>query len=233
MKRPTAARVIFLAGSVTAALVAAVPAFASTYSDSNYSIYVSPSGTQPTDPIAGTFTFADSGTFAGYSGGPLVIAGVATITGGATNEGTNPGTGYSGGAGISNWIAAPSTITITFDSLTRDFGLLWGSIDVPNTVTFYNGATAIDTVTGADIEVYGGALGYPNAGSFVNFAALGAADDFTSVVLSDPGACCFEVDNFATNTSTTSAVPEPATVAVMVGGGLLLGWAARRRRARG
>jgi hypothetical protein len=191
-------------------------------------------------PRCGTFTFADSSTFSGYSGGPLIILGVATISGGGGNGGTNPGSGFPGNAGITNWAytGSGSTMTINFDSAMRDFGLLWGSIDATNQITFYTGlngtGTALATYTGSTLVGYGlGAEYYDAAGSFVNWAADGVGDDFRSIVMTDGGACCFEVDNFATNTSTTSAVPEPGTVAVMVGGGLLLGWAAKRRRARG
>lgn len=236
MKRPQPIQMVSLAGSVAGMLIAAVPAFATgVVNDGNYTLYVTSSGTPSTgtDPVAGTFTFADSSTFAGYPG--ALVTSVGTISGGALNGGTNPGSGFSS-ANISNWIYSGngSTITIAFDHPTSDFGLLWGSIDQPNTVTFYNGATAIASYTGTQLVDYGlGAAYYGAPGSFVNWAAEGLAEDFTSVQLSDGGACCFEVDNFATNTpTTTSSVPEPATLSIMLGGAALAGLGAIRRRKR-
>jgi hypothetical protein len=246
MKHPHAAQMVLLAGSVGGLLIAAAPAFATgTVNDGNYDIYITSSGTPSsgTDPVAGTYTFAGSSTFAGYTGGPLVIPGVATISGGLSSFdcpgcSTNPGTGFPGNAGISNWIFSGngSVVTINFNSARSDFGFLWGSIDGTNTVTFYSGAdgtgTAIASYTGTELVGYGkGAEYYDAAGSFVNWAADGSADDFLSVVMTDPSACCFEVVNFATNSPTTISVPEPTTLSLMVGG-LLMGWAARRRHAR-
>lgn len=234
MKRPQATQMVSLAGSVAAMLIAAVPAFATgVVDDGNYTIDVTSSGTPDsgTDPVAGTSTFADSSTFAGYSG--ILVTSVGTISGGALNGGTNPGSGFSS-ANISNWIYSGSTIQITFDHLTSDFGLLWGSIDTTNTVTFYDDATAIASYTGTQLVGYGlGAEYYAAPGSFVNWAADGVANEFTSVQLTDGGACCFEVDNFATNTpTTTSSVPEPATLSMMLGGAVLAGLGAIRRRKR-
>jgi hypothetical protein len=239
MKRPQATQMVSLAGSVAGlviAAIAAVPAFATgVVNDGNYTIYVTSSGTPSTgtDPVAGTFTFADSSTFAGYPG--AVVTSVGTISGGSLNGGTNPGSGFSS-ANTSNYIysGSGSTITITFDHPTSDFGLLWGSIDSSNTLTFYNGATEISSYTGTQLVDYGlGAAYWGAPGSFVNWAADGLADDFTSVQLTDGGACCFEVDNFATNTpTTTSSVPEPATLSMMLGAAALAGLGAIRRRKR-
>jgi hypothetical protein len=40
---------------------------------------------------------------------------------------------------------------ISFSSLQQYFGLLWGSIDVWNTLQFFDGATLVGTVTGTDV----------------------------------------------------------------------------------
>lgn len=153
---------------------------------------------------------------------------VATVTGGLLDPGgsTSP-TGTTG-----NYLAAsldPATdITITFAGPASYFGLLWGSPDPNNTITFLNGTTVVGSTTAAGI---GPVLlpVYPALGTYVNFSASAPSDDFTSVVLSDnsPGIPYFEVDNLAAVVPGTSA-PEidPAFVgsglALLVGGLLVL-----------
>jgi hypothetical protein len=170
----------------------------------------------------GATTFADSSTFAGYGG--IVTTSVATITGGALNPGgsTNPGSGFDGS--IANYLAAPSDITITFNGNQKYFGLLWGSVDTTNTVSFYEGSTLLASYTGGQLESSIGLQGYPANGSFVGFLADGASADFDKVVLSAAGGDPFESVNYA------AAVPEPAAWAMLILGMAGLGGVLRRRR---
>jgi hypothetical protein len=170
----------------------------------------------------GAATFADTNTFAGYDGS--VTTSVATITGGSLNPGgsTNPGTGFDGS--IVNYLSAPSDITITFNKNQEYFGLLWGSVDTSNTVSFYEGGTLLASYTGGQLESSIGLEAWPANGSFVGFLANGAGADFNKVVLSAAGGLPFESVNYA------AAVPEPAAWAMLILGMTGLGGVLRRRR---
>lgn len=108
------------------------------------------------------------------------------------------------------------------------FGLLWGSIDSYNTLSFYDGATLIGTVTGVEAAVAAGTLPNGNQGNqgtaYVNITSDTA---FTRVVATSTS-FAFEFDNVAYNQSVP--VPEPATLALLGAGLLGLGLARRRRR---
>jgi hypothetical protein len=106
----------------------------------------SASGTQLTTAVPGAATFAGSSTFASYTGS--LVTPVATISGGFLNDGgsTNSGSGFPSNGNISNWVSAigsapADAVTITFNQPEAYFGLLWGSMDGTNTISFYNGST--------------------------------------------------------------------------------------------
>ncbi len=154
---------------------------------------------------------------------------VATVAGGQLGPGgSTPPTATTG-----NYLATSpggTDITITFNGQASYFGLLWGSPDPNNTVTFYQGTTQEEVFTAAGI----GTTLLPEYGSgipatYVNFSANAPSDDFTSVVLSDgPGIPYFEVDNLAAVVAgTATAAPEmdPASVGsglALLAGGLLV-----------
>lgn len=105
-------------------------------------------------------------------------------------------------------------------------GLFWGSIDNYNSIQFFNGATLVDSVTGAQVIAAGTAFGNQTAvGSnrYVNLY-LGSTP-FTSVRFISTS-MAFEIDNLA-----YAQVPEPGTLA-LIGLGLLGIGLARRRTAR-
>jgi len=180
---------------------------------------------QLTTTYPGASTFADTNTFAGYAGS--VTTPVATITGGALNPGgsTNPDSGIDNS--IANYLAAEpaNDETITFNSNQRYFGLLWGSVDESNTISFYENSTLLATFTGSGLEGSTVALqGYPVPGSFVDFVADNSSFDFNEVVVIDGGGDPFETDNYA-----ALAVPEPAAWAMLLLGMGAMGAILRRR----
>jgi hypothetical protein len=211
------------AAAAFAAMIAGSPAFAGTHDDGVFTITATES--QLTTTVPGAKTFADSDTFAGYTGS--VVTPVATITGGALNPGgsTNPDTGIDGS--IANYLSASNgvTETITFNTSKQYFGMLWGSVDVSNTVSLFEGNTLVASYTGQQLENNSVALQpFAAPGSFVDFVADGSAGQFNKIVLSE-GATFFETDNYA-----AAGVPEPATWAMMLAGFGGLGAAMRSRR---
>jgi hypothetical protein len=110
------------------------------------------------------------------------------------------------------------------------FGLYWGSLDLYNSIDFYDGASLIGSFNGADIfslMANGGQSSWAS-NRYVNFLFTDG-DLFDRIVLVSTN-WAFESDNHAFGNVTTS-VPEPGTLA-MFGLGLMgLGAIARRRQA--
>lgn len=115
-------------------------------------------------------------------------------------------------------------VTLTMPGDELYFGLLWGSVDTYNTLSFYDGNTLMGSVSGSDV------LASPNgnqgeAGTvYVN---LGFDSPFNKVVASS-SQYAFEFDNVAF--SPTDPVPEPGSL-LLLGTGLIgLGRVWRKRR---
>ncbi|MEO8779845.1 MAG: hypothetical protein ABI389_14390 [Rhodanobacter sp.] len=145
------------------------------------------------------------------------------------NNGANFGSQMDG-ADASTYLAtgaAGSNVTLTFGGPTRYMGLLWGSVDTYNTLTFYNGTTEVGKFTGADVSA--AASGNQGAdGTF--YVNINLSDSFTSVVATS-SSYAFEFDNVATS-SDPLKVPEPGTVGVFLLGLLLVGSAYRLKGRR-
>ena len=139
-----------LAAAAAVQLMTGSAVFAGTYDDGSFTITATSS--QLTTTFLGASTFADSDTFANYSGS--VTTPVATITGGQLNPGgsTNPDSGIS--SSIANYLAASSgsTETIAFNSNQKYFGMLWGSVDTTNTVSIYENNTLLASYTGSELN---------------------------------------------------------------------------------
>jgi len=176
-------------------------------------------------------------TAEGVATNPTVSTFTGTVSAAPGTVGTNPD--HDTSATISSWYAATqgSPITISFSSAQDYFGLLWGSPDGINTVTFYNGTTPIAAYTGWKLSAPGNGAQpeglLPNGltagqygGGYVTFTATSSADDFTKVVLSEPGSTNFE----STNYKSIAAAPEPATWSMLMLGVGAIGFTMRRRK---
>jgi hypothetical protein len=106
------------------------------------------------------------------------------------------------------------------------FGLDWGSIDAYNTVSFWDGSTLVASFNGTDVASTAAAMGIPvtlgKSSLFVNFLANGATWTTIDLTSTSPS---FESDNHA-----FGPVPEPATMALMGLGLVVVALLFRRRK---
>ena len=118
-------------------------------------------------------------------------------------------------------------MTINFGASELYVGLLWGSVDDYNTLTLYNGATPVGSVTGSDV------VASPNGDQGVNgtlYVNINSTLAFDRIVATS-SQYAFEFDNVAYN-ETNVATPEPSTVVISLVAGSFLGlYTIRKRRA--
>ena len=127
--------------------------------------------------------------------------------------------------------ATGSSVTLAFAGPTHYMGLLWGSVDAYNKLTFYtdNGATKVGEFTGTDVTALAHGDQGANGTFYVN---INLSDSFTSVVATS-STYSFEFDNVAIS-ATPLKVPEPAVTGFFLLGLLLVGsayWLKGRRLA--
>jgi PEP-CTERM motif len=114
------------------------------------------------------------------------------------------------------------TEDINYSSLRDSFGLYWGSVDIYNSLAFYNGNTLVATVTGSEVDppmlADGDQTGFGSNG----YVLINSLPKFNEVVVAST-ADSFELDNVV------AGVPEPSTWAMMLLGFAGLGYAAYRK----
>jgi hypothetical protein len=203
------------------ATVGGVPAGADIYENFDSS----PLGT-------GTFT-TPTGIVVSFAGGGQSVTGSVSgeyaapyLSGGnGVNFGSQPD-----GADATTYLAtggSGSSVTLALAGPTRYMGLLWGSVDSYNTLTFYNGATMVGQFKGADVTSLANGDQGENGTFYVN---INLSDSFTRVV-AESSSKAFEFDNVAFSTNPLR-VPEPGTVGVFLLGLLLAGSAYRMKGRR-
>ena len=189
-----------------------------------------PLGSNPFTTNSGiVVTFGNDGRAA--SGATANVNAAPFLSGGnGANFGSQPD-----GADTTTYLTSGSTnansganVTLTFAGPTRYMGLLWGSVDDYNTLTFFNGATQVAVFTGADV---GNSAGTGNCIGGVQsmlgtcYVNINLSDSFDRVVATS-SQYAFEFDNVAFSASPLQ-VPEPGTVGVFLLGLLLVGSAYR------
>lgn len=181
----------------------------------------------------GTYT-TSNGIIVTFAGGGQAVKGA--LTGKYAAPFLSGGNGFNfssqmDGADRTTYLAtgaAGSNVTLAFVGPTRYMGLLWGSVDAYNTLTFFNGTTQVGQFTGADVgnsAGTGNCIGGDQGKLGTCYVNINLSDSFTSVVATS-SAYAFEFDNVAISASPLK-VPEPGTVGVFLLGLLLVGSAYR------
>jgi hypothetical protein len=193
-----------------------------------------PGGTAPTTLPSG-LTMSWDGDAGPVSGSVLSIHAAPYLSGG-----NGLGFGPSGGAqanGVdpTTYMTAGSagSVTLQFPTLETYLGVLWGSVDGYNSLSFYNGATLIGTVTGSDVMASPNGDQGANGTAYVNINATG--DSAFDRVVATSGGNAFEFDDVAFN-ETISAIsalaadpiPEPMSLGLFGIGLLVFGFVRRR-----
>lgn len=121
---------------------------------------------------------------------------------------------------------ATSSATMSLPGFEKYFGLLWGSVDTYNSLTFYNGTTVVGTITGTQVD----AAANGDQGAMGTFYVNINSDLLFNRVVATSTQHAFEFDNVAFS-PTPFDVPEPGTLGMM-GLGLLaiVGLAMGRRK---
>ncbi len=170
-------------------------------------------GPDPGPPIDQTL-LTDFSTSAGLSGS------YSLVTGSVVNQYATPL------GDTSQYLAVRQgqTATLAVKPGIQSLSLYWGSIDAFNVISFYNGATLIESFTGNQIPVApaDGSQGNQLNNRRVNFAFDGVP--VTSVTFYTPRNA-FEIDDVA-----VGSVPEPKTWLMLVGGFGLVGASLRRKK---
>jgi hypothetical protein len=200
-------------------------------------------GSAPTGADYVNFDNLPLGNAGGASGGlgvSFTSGDGAVVTGSLVNKYAAPYLSNSNGTLFGDSNNGPDTtrylstgigaITLTFPTGHKYLGLLWGSVDDYNGLSFYDGVNLVGSVAGTD--VWPSANGNQGVnGTF--YANINSDVAFDSVVASSTN-YAFEFDNVAYDSDPPANVPEPSTLALFCAG--LLGFVRlsrmRRRAAR-
>lgn len=149
-----------------------------------------------------------------------------TFNGGRVYDVSARGVGAQPFGGTTNFVAmGPSTpLTVSFATGTTYFSFLWGSTDTHNTLEVTTNLGTTSYIPGQG----GMPTQNPSWSNAIYFNwHAGVGETVTSLRLTATGQA-FEVDNFSVQA--VSAIPEPATSAMLLAGLAVLGSMARRRK---
>jgi hypothetical protein len=167
----------------------------------------------------------DSSATATYNYGPGSVT-VSFVTDGQAVTGTQtsyaaPWVGGIGGAADTTPYLTSGKVAgslngqaiLQFNSSQKYFGLLWGSVDTYNYLTFYDGNTAVGTLQGTQVLGSNGSIVPGNQFEYgTAYVNIFSDVPFNKVIATSNPDYAFEFDNVA-------VVPEPTT---MIAGALLL-----------
>lgn len=170
------------------------------------------------------------GPFLTLTNGGLTGGSVAALAGGQVLSGSVPYVATIPYGTSGNFLAAGpannGSATLTFTTPVDYLSFLWGSPDSYNLLTIKSGTSDVQTFTASMLGIPILSGDNTNFSQYVQFAGL-SGSQITSVTFgNDPSINAFETSNF----SVGSAVPEPATWAMMLIGFGGIGFSMRRRR---
>jgi PEP-CTERM motif len=151
-------------------------------------------------------TTLPSGITISYDGDAQAVSGssyghyAAPYLSGSSGVGFGPsGSSQSSGPDATTYVSISYNgfVTLRFPGLETYVGILWGSVDGYNSLSFYNGATLIGTVTGSDVMASPSGDQGANGTAYVNINATGGSA-FDRVVATS-GGNAFEFDDVAFN----------------------------------
>lgn len=163
---------------------------------------------------------AVTGAVGGKYAAPFISNSNGALFGDMTLSGANSTTYLTTGVGQA---------ILDFPGLQRYMGILWGSVDSYNTLSFYNGGTFLGSITGTDVTAIANGDQGADGTYYVNITTAFQFDR----VIATSSSYAFEFDNvaFAAN---PLGVPEPGEVGVFLFGLLLAGagmWYRKRETA--
>jgi hypothetical protein len=187
-------------------------------------------------------------TFDGPSPSFLTLSGPAFIVTSSSNQIAQPyfsgstaaffGEPQANGPDTTGYVAVMvgSTATLSFSSPQYYLGLLWGSVDFGNALTFYDNANnVIGTVLGGNLPTHGGDIGqngtfYANIASTIAFSSVVATSNFNSFEFDDVAYSQEPVQLDGFTKVVPPQVPEPASCVMFSAGLCILGFHVIRRK---
>ncbi len=159
---------------------------------------------------------AVQGSSSGVFAAPYLSSGNGTLFG-DPNNGPDTTTYLTTGIG---------SVTLNLPGEEMYIGLLWGSVDAYNTLSLYDGANLVGTITGTDVT--SNANG--DQGEFgTYYVNINSTTDSFDRVVATSSSYAFEFDNVAFN---PTAVPEPSSFILMFVGAMgLVTYKQLRRKA--